>query len=831
MAADISIPPRSSSRTSLPEPKSPRPNSSISRPHSGRSVFSDFGHSSKLMLFGQDETSLTDDEASLQDLARQVMSHIESFENDEWKTIEEIHRLHKKILNRKQGTELVAHMKHAKLNSRWWGANPKTVFEGRGSLTRLDTFKKILVFKTMQWYNVKDRSLEFGTKIETPGVYYFQHKHIPYVRFAGCARNNILETCQNHINGALSGNLEYQIFETLLLITKATDWEFFFLPIGDTDRHNVILNDTILEYNTLWPYGANMELVIQKEIMNDLMTSCVSHRWPPMTSGPDDRPISRASNADLTPLTASILKTLQDIDYPVFAKFILRGIPRGLQGYDREVKTMYDLVREIKSRDVAFMENDSEKLEKIYEFHQKSFTSKDPESYNTFRKNMRFGSGWWGHSEDVAFHKFNPGLLDLKIFRELLLEKAEEWYPTGTPLFDRIAESGVFCFQHKKIPYFRYVGQTDNILEFCRVLISDCLIGRLDYCHLATLLLCTTSDEWYFCFVNATEPHELDILENDMMLKHDTVWPYGLNLNIHMTYWCVPKFRESCLVHKWPPSNRDTDIVQPLPKHLKNPTTDPSNGTGPFKHLTYDILSRDNTMTLEEKINEFRTHSYHLTKPGEILTIESCYGGQTPQATNDKDEPTQSDPIPTNDLLAVDTNDDAKSEKTGRDSTFSSYSWRSDGTTLTLTDSSVAVDTTIQATDQPKFKVIEGMAYIVKPTIGQEDTHNTSIDKKPKHVDATIAGSDNPTQNEPPPEKLLTGDASCITKDESNSELTSPHDSTKAPLDESVRGSPTRLTDSPTRAPSALASYPRKSSLKKKTVTINEGANIASKSK
>jgi hypothetical protein len=44
------------------------------------------------------------------------------------------------------------------------------------------------------------------------------------------------------------------------------------------------------------------------------------------------------------------------------------------------------------------------------------------------------------------------------------------------------------------------------------------------------------------------------ILENDLVLKHDTIWPHGLNGALHIeTPVEVAEFRRSCLRHRWPP--------------------------------------------------------------------------------------------------------------------------------------------------------------------------------------------------------------------------------------------------------------------------------------
>ena len=52
----------------------------------------------------------------------------------------------------------------------------------------------------------------------------------------------------------------------------------------------------------------------------------------------------------------------------------------------------------------------------------------------------------------------------------------------------------------------------------------------------------------------------LRVLENDTVLKHDSIWPYGLNARLNIgSYLEVSQLRLSCIRHCWPP---DRDAVQ-----------------------------------------------------------------------------------------------------------------------------------------------------------------------------------------------------------------------------------------------------------------------------
>jgi len=53
------------------------------------------------------------------------------------------------------------------------------------------------------------------------------------------------------------------------------------------------------------------------------------------------------------------------------------------------------------------------------------------------------------------------------------------------------------------------------------------------------------------------------ILENDLILKHDSIWPHGLNFSLHLDSLTeLTEFRHSCLRHRWPPEY-DTAAKEP----------------------------------------------------------------------------------------------------------------------------------------------------------------------------------------------------------------------------------------------------------------------------
>ena len=62
----------------------------------------------------------------------------------------------------------------------------------------------------------------------------------------------------------------------------------------------------------------------------------------------------------------------------------------------------------------------------------------------------------------------------------------------------------------------------------------------------------------------------LRILQNDLILKHDSIWPHGLNFNLHIDSLLeVSQFRKSCVRHRWPPSDDAVDDVIDIPRLRK----------------------------------------------------------------------------------------------------------------------------------------------------------------------------------------------------------------------------------------------------------------------
>ena len=83
------------------------------------------------------------------------------------------------------------------------------------------------------------------------------------------------------------------------------------------------------------------------------------------------------------------------------------------------------------------------------------------------------------------------------------------------------------------------------------------------------------------------------ILQNDLILKHDSIWPHGLNVQLHLDSLIeVTEFRRSCLRHHWPPEYDTAAREQPeldldLVRRVLAASTDKRNdGPTPTKKNT-----------------------------------------------------------------------------------------------------------------------------------------------------------------------------------------------------------------------------------------------------
>ena len=75
----------------------------------------------------------------------------------------------------------------------------------------------------------------------------------------------------------------------------------------------------------------------------------------------------------------------------------------------------------------------------------------------------------------------------------------------------------------------------------------------------------------FVSFLLSDDEKVLRILENDLILKHDCIWPHGLNFRLHVDSLLeVSEFRKSCIRHNWPPDGDALDSLEIDVEKLRN---------------------------------------------------------------------------------------------------------------------------------------------------------------------------------------------------------------------------------------------------------------------
>ncbi|XP_064626781.1 uncharacterized protein LOC135487216 [Lineus longissimus] len=492
-----------------------------------------------------------------------LLSRVERFEEGDNDICRKLYELHKDAVCSKVEEEDLQCQRILRFSSGWWGADPKSAFEGKGKTMKLAKFRQTLVLKTMEWFNLSDSMLELNDKIEGPGIFVFQHKAIPCLRYASQS-SFVVNSVQCLILGALAGTAEFSPIVAAFLCSQARDWDFFFRFHGDLQMLDHHENEVVLEHNSLWPCGLNMQLNLTPATLPEIRRLCLKHAWPPADESfhattPDSGRERETFKAKPIPL--------EDLTYTMFKRFIIELKEKTLERFDNEVNAFHDVTKTLKSRFNSFDDEDADNLDYACALFKEMLDRRDKSRRLAMKRDLCLKSGWWGLNVDTAIYPFGDKYFQLPMLMKILAEKATKWHPdseTQHTLAKKMHEPGVYVFQHKTVPHFRYVGQSDNVLGTVRVLVYRSLVGCCDFYLLAALLMSTTADDWYFYFVTAEDPLERDVKHNDLIIRHDALWPNGLNRDFVMNAETLPHFRKSCLRHKWP-KQRDNNTILPLP--------------------------------------------------------------------------------------------------------------------------------------------------------------------------------------------------------------------------------------------------------------------------
>lgn len=246
---------------------------------------------------------------------------------------------------------------------------------------------------------------------------------------------------------------------------------------------------------------------------------------------------------------------LKTIDYYKFRKMVIDGNRDDYGVCSKEVKSLCDCVQTISFRDEEFDdESDRIRFDQICSHYKEILQNKriDP-------ADMRIKSGWWGDHRNA----YSAGKLKASVLRGTFISKATEWVNKHANDFlleedvpTKIDGPGLYVFKHKEHQCFQFVGRSERVFASCGERLKAAFEGNIHEPLAALLLICMASDwDFYFIPVEATDGDGfLRVLENDLIMKHDSIWPHGLNFRLHIdTLFEVSEFRRSCIRHQWPP--------------------------------------------------------------------------------------------------------------------------------------------------------------------------------------------------------------------------------------------------------------------------------------
>lgn len=267
------------------------------------------------------------------------------------------------------------------------------------------------------------------------------------------------------------------------------------------------------------------------------------------------RPLSNSEKYVSSQTMAVARINLKNIDYFKFKKLVIDGNRDDYGSCSKEVQALCDCVQTLKFRDEEFDdESDRMRFAEICIYYKQILNSKRIESLD-----MRIKSGWWGdHKNAYSAGKIKPAAL-----KELLISKAQAWTSRHPPsqltiatIPEKIDGPGLYVFKHKEHQCFQFVGRADRIFSRVGEKLKASFEGGLTE-PLAALLVISMATDWDFYFMPVSRDDDervLRVMENDLILKHDCIWPHGLNFRLHIDSLLeVSEFRKSCLRHSWPP--------------------------------------------------------------------------------------------------------------------------------------------------------------------------------------------------------------------------------------------------------------------------------------
>ncbi|KAK2145859.1 hypothetical protein LSH36_651g01021 [Paralvinella palmiformis] len=254
---------------------------------------------------------------------------------------------------------------------------------------------------------------------------------------------------------------------------------------------------------------------------------------------------------------------IKNIDYFKFKKLVIDGARDDYNSCSKEVKALCDCVQTLNFRDEEFDDvTDRARFSEICAYYRQIMASKRIEATD-----MRIKSGWWGDHKNA----YSAGKIKASILKDLLLKKSKEWTERHGGLLEKVSDTelqnkiegrGLYVLKHKDHQCFQYVGRADKIFARFSEKLRAAFESNLEE-PLAALVVISMATDWDFYFIPVStndDDRVLRILENDLILKHDSIWPHGLNFRLHIDSLIeVSEFRKSCLRHHWPPESETVE--------------------------------------------------------------------------------------------------------------------------------------------------------------------------------------------------------------------------------------------------------------------------------
>ncbi|ESO02713.1 hypothetical protein HELRODRAFT_162005 [Helobdella robusta] len=257
--------------------------------------------------------------------------------------------------------------------------------------------------------------------------------------------------------------------------------------------------------------------------------------------------------------------TFKTMDYFKFRKYVIDGNRDDTSCCSKEVTSLMSAVQTLNLRDDEFDASDRGRFDEISTCYKQILQCRRVDSID-----VRLKSGWWGEQKSgLSVGKIKPAML-----LEILVAKTRDWlsrhndgcHDNDDSINKNIEKSGMYVLKHREKSCFQIVQKCDqSVFGQCAEFFKTAFDGSA-HSAIGSLLVVSLVNDWDFYFINTPDkrPDIMQIVENDLILKHDSLWPHGLNSTfIIQSPFDIHHFRLSCIRHQWPPEKKIKNIKVP----------------------------------------------------------------------------------------------------------------------------------------------------------------------------------------------------------------------------------------------------------------------------